>query len=150
MQMGHVEETIDLKSDEDIPFNSSHTASKACTFDFEASHFVSQVIPSHSWVEQMRFRPLRSIYIVLIKAKINMLLPFGPLAISLHYLTGNHVRSTNFTHCFLIHFIALVEGCGTFIIFSPFSFGMEIDDPAGNLWSSRKWCDIQMSFSRTN
>lgn len=34
--------------------------------------------------------PLRSIYIVLIKAKINMLLPFGPLAILLHYLTGKH------------------------------------------------------------
>lgn len=88
--MGHVEETIDLKSDEEIPFNSSHTTSKARTFDFEASHVVSQAIPSHSWVEQMRFRPLRSIYIVLIKAKINMLLPFGPLAILLHYLTGNH------------------------------------------------------------
>ncbi|XP_010937217.1 vacuolar cation/proton exchanger 3 [Elaeis guineensis] len=35
-----------------------------------------------------RSRLLMSIYIVLIKAKINVLLPFGPLAVILHYLTG--------------------------------------------------------------
>lgn len=105
MQMGHVEEKIDLESDEEIPFNSSQTTRKAHNFDFEASQVGSQAIPSTSWVEQMRFRPLRSIYIVLIKAKINVLLPFGPLAILLHYLTGNHVRSTDFTYRFLIHVI---------------------------------------------
>ncbi|XP_058191976.1 vacuolar cation/proton exchanger 2-like isoform X1 [Rhododendron vialii] len=89
-EMGHVEEKIDLESDEEIPFNSLQTMSKAHNFDFEATQVGSQAIPSTSWVEQMRFRPLRSVYIVLIKAKINVLLPFGPLAILLHYLTGNH------------------------------------------------------------
>ncbi|GAA0155841.1 transporter [Lithospermum erythrorhizon] len=33
---------------------------------------------------------LRSIYVVLIKAKINVLLPFAPLAILLHYTTKKH------------------------------------------------------------
>ncbi|EPS58692.1 hypothetical protein M569_16120, partial [Genlisea aurea] len=32
----------------------------------------------------------RSIYVVLLKAKINFLLPFGPLAILLHYATSNY------------------------------------------------------------
>ncbi|XP_052174661.1 vacuolar cation/proton exchanger 2-like isoform X6 [Diospyros lotus] len=64
--MGGEEEKIDLDSDEEIPFTSSQATSKT------------------------RATPLRSIYIVLIKAKINVLLPFGPLAILLHYLTGKH------------------------------------------------------------
>ncbi|KAJ4796601.1 vacuolar cation/proton exchanger [Rhynchospora pubera] len=38
----------------------------------------------------VKSRILKSIYIVLIKAKINVLLPFGPLAVILHYLTGKH------------------------------------------------------------
>ncbi|KAE9453334.1 hypothetical protein C3L33_14762, partial [Rhododendron williamsianum] len=83
-EMGHVEEKIDPKSDEVVPFNSSQTKSSFC---LEAPQVGS---PSTSWVEQMHFRPLRSVYIVLIKAKINVLLPLGPLAILLHYLTGNH------------------------------------------------------------
>lgn len=35
---------------------------------------------------------LRSIWTVLFKAKINLLLPSGPAAILLHYLTQKHVR----------------------------------------------------------
>ncbi|PSR96976.1 Vacuolar cation/proton exchanger like, partial [Actinidia chinensis var. chinensis] len=89
--MGHVEEKIDLESDEEIPFSSSQTTSKAHTFDFEASHVGSHAKLCTSWVfKQMQIRPFGSIYIILIKAKINMLLPFGPLAILLHYLTGKH------------------------------------------------------------
>lgn len=42
-----------------------------------------------------RNRLLMNIYIVLIKAKINVLLPFGPFAIALHYLTGKHVSLTD-------------------------------------------------------
>lgn len=37
-------------------------------------------------------RILMSIYTVLVKAKTNVLLPFGPVAIMLHYLTGKQVR----------------------------------------------------------
>ncbi|KAF3772271.1 Vacuolar cation/proton exchanger 2 [Nymphaea thermarum] len=40
--------------------------------------------------KQIRYTIWTSVYTVLIKAKINVLLPFGPLAILLHYLTGRH------------------------------------------------------------
>uniref|UniRef100_A0A5B6ZTQ0 Vacuolar cation/proton exchanger n=1 Tax=Davidia involucrata TaxID=16924 RepID=A0A5B6ZTQ0_DAVIN len=82
---------IDLESDEEIPFNSSQTTDKVCTFDFETSHIGQHANISKSWAfKRMWNRPLCSIHTVLIKAKINMLLPFGPLAILLHYLTGKH------------------------------------------------------------
>ncbi|KAI3852144.1 hypothetical protein MKW92_040861 [Papaver armeniacum] len=35
---------------------------------------------------------LRSLKIVIFSNKLNILMPFGPLAILIHYLTGNHVR----------------------------------------------------------
>ena len=105
MQMGPVEEKIDLESDEEVPLSSSQATSKMHTFDFEASHIGSRAKLSNSYFsKKICLRPLRSIYIVLIKAKINILLPFGPLAIMLHYLTGKHVRSTDFSYYFLIHF----------------------------------------------
>ncbi|KAH7866037.1 hypothetical protein Vadar_014634 [Vaccinium darrowii] len=89
--MVDLEETIDLVSEDEIPLTSSQAMSKAHTFDFEASHIGSHAKLSNSWFsEQMRIRIFRSIYIVLVKAKINVLLPFGPLAILLHYLTGKH------------------------------------------------------------
>ncbi|KAJ9693470.1 hypothetical protein PVL29_012305 [Vitis rotundifolia] len=89
--MGSIEEKIDLESDEEIPFSTSQGTRKVHSFDFETSHIGSHAALSNSWIfKKMRTAPLRSVYIVLIKAKINMLLPFGPLAILLHYLTGKH------------------------------------------------------------
>ncbi|XP_057459997.1 vacuolar cation/proton exchanger 2-like [Actinidia eriantha] len=89
--MGPVEEKIYLESDEEVPLSSSQATSKIHTFDFEASHIGSHAKLSNSYFSKtIRLGPLRSIYIVLIKAKINFLLPFGPLAIMLHYLTGKH------------------------------------------------------------
>jgi Ca2+:H+ antiporter len=38
-------------------------------------------------------RALTSVRVVIFQAKINVLLPFGPLAIMLHYLSGTHVRT---------------------------------------------------------
>jgi hypothetical protein len=38
-------------------------------------------------------RALTSVRVVIFQAKINVLLPFGPLAIMLHYLSGTHVRA---------------------------------------------------------
>ncbi|KAL6334422.1 hypothetical protein AAG906_015000 [Vitis piasezkii] len=79
-EMGSIEEKIDLESDEEILLAHHKT-----------SHIGSHAALSTSWIfKKMRTAPLRSVYIVLIKAKINMLLPFGPLAILLHYLTGKH------------------------------------------------------------
>ncbi|XP_058226974.1 vacuolar cation/proton exchanger 2-like [Rhododendron vialii] len=87
--MDALEETIDLESEEEIPLTSSRA--KAHTFDFEAPHIGPHAKLSNSWFsKQMQIRPFRSIYIVLVKAKINVLLPFGPLAILMHYLTGKH------------------------------------------------------------
>lgn len=89
--MDDLEETIDLVFEDEIPLTSSQAMSKAHTFDFEASDIGSHAKLSNSWFsEQMRIRIFRSIYIVLVKAKINILLPFGPLAILLHYVTGKY------------------------------------------------------------
>ncbi|KAF2286321.1 hypothetical protein GH714_013959 [Hevea brasiliensis] len=91
MQMGPIEEKLDLESDEDISFVLSPVRSKVHSFDFETT-----IVGSHADVVNSRalkrilMSPLRSIYIVLIKAKINLLLVFGPSAIFLHYFTRNH------------------------------------------------------------
>lgn len=39
---------------------------------------------------------LRSIYVVLFKSRVNMLLPFGPIAILVHHLSEKQVRSATF------------------------------------------------------
>lgn len=103
MQMGSIEENIDLESDEEIPFSSSQATDKLQNFHFETSRTISEPNISSSWASyRLRNSIIRSIYIVLIKAKINVLLPFGPLAILLHYLTGKHVRSKAFPITFLL------------------------------------------------
>nr|GLL23290.1 vacuolar cation/proton exchanger 2-like [Ipomoea trifida] len=92
--MGRTEEKIDIECDEEIPFSSSPARSKMETLHYETSHnHVGSPRSSSSlrFIKKMhRISILRSIYIVIIKAKINVLLPFGPLAILLHYVTGKH------------------------------------------------------------
>ncbi|KAK6118723.1 hypothetical protein DH2020_047528 [Rehmannia glutinosa] len=90
--MGSIEEKVDLESDEEIPFSGSQTTNKMQSLNFEPSNILLNRRFSASWVLRKvnRISILRSIYIVLIKAKINVLLPFGPLAIMLHYLTKQH------------------------------------------------------------
>lgn len=76
--------------DEETPLSSSSsttTASKPHTFHFDSS----LPLPKSSSSSSSTRRISRSIYTVLIKAKINILLPFGPLAIFLHYFTAKHV-----------------------------------------------------------
>lgn len=108
MQMGSIEENIDLESDEEIPFSSSQATDKLQNFHFETPRTISEPNISSSWASySLRNSVVRSIYIVLIKAKINVLLPFGPLAILLHYLTGKHVRSI----AFIIIFLLVVKIC---------------------------------------
>ena len=93
-QMGSREEKIDLDSDEEIPFSSSPTKRKVHSLDFEMDHVHTRSdVPKSRTFNFMRISLLRSIYVVLIKAKINLLLPFGPLAILLHYTSGKHVMS---------------------------------------------------------
>lgn len=94
--MGSIEEKTNYLSDEEIPFRSSPVAKNVLhSFDFETAHVRSSPDASTWWnINNIRIRPLKSAYIVLVRAKINVLLPFGPLAILLHYLTGKHVRRT--------------------------------------------------------
>ncbi|EXC37566.1 Vacuolar cation/proton exchanger 2 [Morus notabilis] len=89
--MAAIEEKTDLESDEEIPFSSSLGKRKVHSLDFEMAHMHPHPDASKSQILNLMWKsPLRSIYIVLIKAKINILLPFGPLAILLHYVTGKH------------------------------------------------------------
>ncbi|XP_022843873.1 vacuolar cation/proton exchanger 2-like isoform X2 [Olea europaea var. sylvestris] len=93
--MGSIEEKVDLESakDQNIPFNSTQPTKKSQSFNFEANRVISppSEVSFSSLLRKMhRISWLRSIYIVLIKAKINTLLPFGFIAIMLHRLTGKH------------------------------------------------------------
>lgn len=99
-EMGSIEEKVDLESDEELPFSGSHTTNKMQPMNFEPSHILLNRRFSASWVLRKvhRISILRSIYIVLIKAKINVLLPFGPLAIILHYVTNRHVRKSKLVY----------------------------------------------------
>ncbi|KAK4269549.1 hypothetical protein QN277_022692 [Acacia crassicarpa] len=88
--MGSAEDKTDLDSDE-IAFRPSSSSRKVQTFDFETAHVLSPAnLAGPSFFKRPQIQLFRSIYIVLIRAKINMLLPFGPLAILLHYLTQKH------------------------------------------------------------
>ncbi|KAG4961689.1 hypothetical protein JHK87_038322 [Glycine soja] len=73
--------------DTPLASSSSKVLQQLHSFDFEDTSVVD--LRSSSFFNTTRIS--RSIYVVLIKAKINLLLPFGPLAILLHYLTGHHV-----------------------------------------------------------
>ncbi|GAU16186.1 hypothetical protein TSUD_298170, partial [Trifolium subterraneum] len=96
--------TMDTDFDEETPFSSTSPSSSSSapskqlphTFHFDSSPVTSSLpkssSSSSSFFNHSRTRRIsRSIYIVLIKAKVNILLPFGPLAIFLHYFTGKHV-----------------------------------------------------------
>ncbi|XP_077240847.1 vacuolar cation/proton exchanger 2-like isoform X3 [Tasmannia lanceolata] len=88
MQMGSVEKT-DLEFEQEILVSSSHVPRKMHSFEtspFAPLAHVAQVLTP----KRPRNRLLMNIYIILIKGKINVLLPFGPLAVLLHYLTGKH------------------------------------------------------------
>ncbi|KAF3647517.1 Vacuolar cation/proton exchanger 2 [Capsicum annuum] len=90
--MGSAGEKLELEFDEEIPFSSSQATIKIDSLHYEAPHIVSPRSYRSSRVLRKMYQIslLRSIYIVVIKAKINVLLPFGPLAILLHYVTGKH------------------------------------------------------------
>jgi Ca2+:H+ antiporter len=66
---------------------------KMHSLDFE--HIGSLAAVAESLAPGSRWRrALTSVRVVIFQAKINVLLPFGPLAIMLHYLSGTHVRTS--------------------------------------------------------
>jgi hypothetical protein len=67
---------------------------KMHSLDFE--HIGSLAAVAESLAPGSRWRrALTSVRVVIFQAKINVLLPFGPLAIMLHYLSGTHVRASS-------------------------------------------------------
>lgn len=94
---------MDADFDEETPFSStspssantatsSSSSAKPHSFHFDSSSSLPKSSSSSSspsfFNHSLTRRISKSIYIVLIKAKINILLPFGPLAIFLHYFSG--------------------------------------------------------------
>nr|BAD83662.1 cation/proton exchanger 2 [Oryza sativa Japonica Group] len=64
-------------------------AGKMQALDFEHIGSLAAVAESLSTGSKWR-RALTSVRVVILQAKINVLLPFGPLAVMLHYLSANH------------------------------------------------------------
>ncbi|XP_058108795.1 vacuolar cation/proton exchanger 2-like isoform X8 [Magnolia sinica] len=90
MAMGTLEEMADDEFEVEI-LGSSSSPSARKMLTFETSHCSSIADVAHAWTpKRMRSRLQKNIYLVLINGKINVLLPFGPLAVLLHYLTGKH------------------------------------------------------------
>lgn len=81
--MGSIEK-MDLELNGDDHDDSPLSVRKIHTFEHIGS--LAAVAQSYG-PRRTHSRLLRSIYIVIFKAKINMMLPFGPLAVLLHYLT---------------------------------------------------------------
>ncbi|GKC86470.1 vacuolar cation/proton exchanger 3-like protein isoform X1, partial [Tanacetum coccineum] len=81
-------ENIDFESDEESPLTLSQSAGAPAkqSFQFETT----TNLPKSKLFRKLHSTAFHSVYIVLFKAKINVLLPFGPLAVLLHYLTGWH------------------------------------------------------------
>lgn len=92
--MGSIEEKLGFESGEDIPLSESEPMNKVQSLNCETPHVLQHPSFSDSSVsrEVHGVSILRSTYIVLIRAKINVLLPFGPLSILLHYVTNKQVR----------------------------------------------------------
>lgn len=93
VEMGSVGDKLDIESDEEISFSSSHATNKIESLHFESAHMASprSFYSSRVLRKVHQISYFRSVYFVILKAKINVLLPFGPLAILLHYLTKKHV-----------------------------------------------------------
>ena len=90
---------LGFEEEDDMAAGTPPPARKMQSLDFE--HIGSLAAVAESLSPRSKWRmALRSIRIVIFQAKINVLLPFGPLAITLHYLSGNHVRNmpTMITH----------------------------------------------------
>ncbi|KAK9099652.1 hypothetical protein Syun_026697 [Stephania yunnanensis] len=111
IQMRGIEE--EEEEEEKMDLEGAGEASDAPTrkvqpFDATTCHIGSFV--DFPYRKRIRNRALLSVYTVLIRAKINVLLPFGPLAILLHYVTRNHVGWVFFFS--LLGIIPLAERLG--------------------------------------
>lgn len=81
-----VDEKMGHAFSEDSPLSSKSNRKVPDPLELEVPSLTREV-PHSRLIKKLQNSPLKSIYTVLIKAKINVLLPFGPLAIFLHYLS---------------------------------------------------------------
>ncbi|RWR95806.1 vacuolar cation/proton exchanger 3-like protein [Cinnamomum micranthum f. kanehirae] len=87
IEMEPLEDKSNLQSEAEILVNPSSTVAIKT---HPNSHFRPLINVPRVAIQWIRNRLFKNIYVVLIRAKINVLLPFGPLAVVLHYVTGNH------------------------------------------------------------
>ncbi|KAK9697102.1 hypothetical protein RND81_08G015300 [Saponaria officinalis] len=85
--MGSVDEKLDHEFGEEIPLSSKSGRKEMHSLDFETTPTIPRDISNSHIIKKLRSGPFSSVYTVLLTAKINVLLPFGPLAIVLHYVT---------------------------------------------------------------
>lgn len=100
--MGSAGENIVLELEEDDLIESTPVIGKIRNFQISRVPSSSIAIASLSSSSSFSLRRaskaiFSSVNTVVFKAKMNVLIPFGPLAIFLHYLTGKHV-------CFIASF----------------------------------------------
>ncbi|XP_008806556.1 vacuolar cation/proton exchanger 2-like isoform X2 [Phoenix dactylifera] len=82
-------EREDLEIEMETLVSSSQSAKKTPTVEIPDNASLSNV--AKSWIfSRILERLWKSIKVVIFTAKINMLLPFGPMSIILHYLSKNH------------------------------------------------------------
>ncbi|KAL6594071.1 hypothetical protein ACP70R_014308 [Stipagrostis hirtigluma subsp. patula] len=91
VELGFDGEEVELAA---LPAAGSPVAPARKMQDFEHIGSLAAVAESLSPGSRWR-RALTSIRIVIFQAKINVLLPFGPLAVMLHYLSGKHFDRHN-------------------------------------------------------
>ncbi|KAJ8747813.1 hypothetical protein K2173_007001 [Erythroxylum novogranatense] len=84
-------EKVEMESDEETPLSASPAGTKVHPFDSELhSAGVPADVGKFRIFNRLKMSPLSSIYFVLMAAKINMLLPFGPLAMLVHHFTPSN------------------------------------------------------------
>lgn len=103
--MGAEKFGLGMEADEEVELATPTASStvpprKMQSLDFEHIGSLAAVAESLSPGSRWR-RVLTSVHIVIFKAKINVLLPFGPLAVLMHYLTGKHVSFVPKSRTFL-------------------------------------------------
>ncbi|WOL19810.1 hypothetical protein Cni_G28612 [Canna indica] len=88
--MRPADEKDDFAIELDTIAASSLPSTKMCSFEIPHNRYFPSV--SYSWIHWRILKGLlKSIRVVIFSAKINILLPFGPLSILLHFVTRNHV-----------------------------------------------------------
>lgn len=102
MQMVPIDDNIHLRSEEETSTTSSPHRRKNHVFDLGQLTHVSEILTPPRRTSN---RLIHNLETVILGAKINVLLPFGPLAVIFHYATNKRVRHHD---SFLYRFITVL------------------------------------------